>query len=116
MKVKSNVSWHKSSGTKYYCTICGYQWKDDGRSKEKYCPNCYQRKIRISGIFSYLEDLLKKGRKVKMKLYAASENIRETAYTTFKENQHILDIILFILAVVIILRISVYFLIELAMP
>lgn len=107
---------HKASSTKYCCAICGYQWKNDGRGKEKYCLNCYRREIRISGIFSYLEDLLKNGRKVKMKLCAASKNIRETAYTTFKENQHILDIILFILAVAIILRVSVYFLIELTMP
>ncbi len=107
---------HGSSGTKYYCGICGYSWLGDEHGKAAYCLNCYQKNVRASGALSYMQDLLKKGIKVKLRLSEASGSIREHAYASFKENQHVLDMLLFIIAVAIIMRISVYFLIELSMP
>lgn len=59
--------------------------------------------------------ILKKARKTNKKIAERAGEVKEGAYSAWMENRHLLDIVLFILAVIVLLRASMYFLIELAL-
>ncbi len=113
MKAKLSTMWNKHSGRQYCCSRCGYRWKEKYPNGLRYCPNCYQKEIHILDASHYAKKFVKSAKKGSKKIHERIMALRERIYLFKMENQHLIDLSLFIIALVVILRVSIYFFVEL---